>query len=235
MKKLILIMICVLLMALFIAFNYLLWDREGKIRELESLQNIRVTNGANINSLNRDIKNLEDERDKLQTNIAELGDDKEQLIQKNTQLENEKVQIEQKISEKIDMINILKANVDMKVFDEPIVKWVEAVDTGRYEDAYGMEFAKTTLQESAYSLDEYSDLLKRTVKNIKFKEAKVDSELGKTEGEIYVIATLEVKVPEGTDLSDARFIDGLNEVSFSIDYDYINRNFYISSLSIIKK
>jgi hypothetical protein len=235
MKKLVLVMVCVLLMALFIAFNYLLWDRESKINELRNLENLNANNNALVNSRDKEIKSLEDEKNKLQNEITVLGDDKDQLIQKNSQLDNDKKQIEQKAAHKIEILNILKENVDIKIFQAPLQKWIDAVNAGKYDEAYKLEFPTTTLQEPSVTLEEYSEILKNTVKSIKLKEAKLDTELGVTEGEIFIAASLEVKTVENADLTNARFVDGLNNINYSLDYDNINKEFFITSITTVKK
>lgn len=233
MKKLVLIMVCVLLMALFIAFNYLLWDRESKVNELKNLESLNASNNANINSRDREIKSLEEDNNKLQTTITELGDDKEQLIKKNSQLEKDKAQTEQKMAHKIEIINILKENTDIKIFQAPAQKWIEAVDAGKYEEAYGLEYPKSSLQNPPITLEQYKDAFVNTVKSIKFKEVKLEKELGKLDGVIIITVTVEVKVPENADLSNARFTDGLNDINFGLEYDNINKEFYITSISTV--
>ena len=229
MKKLVLVMVFVLLMALFIAFNYLLWDRESKINELKSLEYTNASNSANINAQNRDIKSLENDNNLLLADISKLEKEKEQLSQRNLQLESEKTANAQKAGHKIDIINILKQNTDIKLFEAPIKKWVDAVETGNYKEAYRLEYEKAGLQTKQTSLEEYTGILKNNVKSIKIKDMAIDAEEGKAEGGISLKVTLEVKAGENTDSS--RFTEGPNEMSFILDYDASLNEFYIVEIT----
>lgn len=48
MKRFFLVMVCAILIAVFIAFNYLLWDRESKLAEIKNLESVNASYSANI-------------------------------------------------------------------------------------------------------------------------------------------------------------------------------------------
>ncbi len=231
MKKLVLIMVFVLLMALFIAFNYLLWDRESKVNELKSLEYNNASYLADITSQSRDIKRLENENNEYISDISKLEKEKEQLAQKNLQLESDKNQETGKTGHKIDIINILKQSVDIKLFGAVVEKWVEAVSTGNYPEAYRLEYDKASLQSKQPSLEDYTNALKSNVKSIKLKELILEKEQGKAEGEIILKAALEVKLTEKPEQDFTRFADGLNEMKFKLDYDAALNEFYILEIT----
>lgn len=66
MKKLVLVFVSALLLAVFIAFNYLLWEREGREEKLQQLESNNASNNASMNTLNHEIKTLEDDNSKLE-------------------------------------------------------------------------------------------------------------------------------------------------------------------------
>lgn len=231
MKKLVLIMVFVLLMALFIAFNYLLWDRESKIKELGNIKDSYNSISADITMQNRDIKRLENEANKYVADISELEKEKERLEKRNLELENDKTLEVQKTRHKIDIINILKENVDIKLFEAPVNKWADAVDTGNYGEAYRLEYEKASLQSRQTSLEDYSNVFKKNVKSLKIKEVIIDKDVGKADGEIALKVTLEVKLTEKPEQDFKRFIEGLNEIKVGLDYDVILNEFFITNIT----
>ncbi len=233
MKKLVLVMVSVLLLALFIAFNYLLWDRESKLNELKNLEFTNSSNNASINAQNREIKRLEDENNSFQETIGELQKDKESLQQRITQLESEKLQTSQETKHKIDVINYLKQNAAPEVFEAPVKKWVEAVGAGNYSEAYQLEYGNTASEDIPVSREEYESSLKDTVKSIGIKAIKLDAEEGRGDGGIILSVTLEVKNAENAGQT-ARFAEGPNEMKFKLDYNLPKNEFYIAEISAAK-
>ena len=231
MKKLVLIMVFVLLMALFIAFNYLLWDRESKINDLKSLADTNDSYSVSISEKNREIKRLENENNQYLTEISSLEKEKEQLSQKNLKLESDKTSEAQKTRHKIDIINILKQNVDVKLFEDPVRKWVDAVDTGNYDEAYRLEYENASLQNKQVSLEDYTNTLKNNVKSIKIKEIILDKDTGKADGEISLAVTLEVRLTEKPEPDLARFTEGSNEMKFKLDYNIVLNEFFITEIA----
>lgn len=227
MKKLVLIMVFVLLMAVFIAFNYLLWDRESKMNDIKVLEDRNVSNSASISAQSRDIKRLENEISQYEADISKLEEEKEQLLKRNLQLESDKTAEAQKTRHKIDLINALKQNVDVKLFAVPVDKWVEAINEGNYSEAYRLEFEKSSLQSSRMSPEEYENSLKINIKSLKVKEILLDKEAGKTDGEIWLAATVEVKLSEDSQKDFNRFAEGLNELKIKLDFDAVLNEFYI--------
>ncbi len=231
MKKLVLIMVFVLLMAVFIAFNYLLVDRESKINDLESLKYANASSTDEINAKNREIKRLETEINQYETDSLNLEREKEQLSQKNLQMENDKAAEAQKASHRIDILNFLIQNADIGLFAAPVKKWVEAMDTGDYAEAYRLQYEKASLQSRQESLEDYTETLKDNIKSIKIKEVLLDKEAGKTEGEIVLTVSLDVKLTENAKPEVPRFTEGLNEMKVKLDYDAVLNEFVIIEIT----
>ena len=231
MKKLVLIMVFVLLMALFIAFNYLLWDRESMRNDLKNLEYTNLSNSADISAQNRDIKRLENEANQYVADISELEKDKELLEKRNLELESDIAQESQRTRHKIDIINILKENVDIKLFEAPVKKWADAVDTGNYGEAYRLEYEKASLLNKQTSLEDYTNVFKNNIKSLKIKEVLLDKDVGKADGEIALTVTLEVKLTEKPEQDCRRFTEGLNEIKVDLDYDVTLNEFFITNIT----
>jgi septal ring factor EnvC (AmiA/AmiB activator) len=135
MKKLVLAMVFILLMALFIAFNYLLWDRENRVKELSDLQSVNANKSADISVQNREIKSLEEENNNLQLKINQLESDKEQLTKGRNDLSVEKDSLNRVITGKNDLLNALKQISDVNELEQPVKKWVDAINASDYSTA----------------------------------------------------------------------------------------------------
>ena len=233
MKKLVLAMVFVLLMALFIAFNYLLWDRQSREAELKTLEYNNASNNASINAQSREIKSLEDENGKLEATISEMEDGQKNLLQSRNELIVEKEQLNITVANKIDVINILKQYSDIKLFEELVKKWVDAVNAGKYNEAYELEKDAILKENKPVSLSDYSHNLSGTVKSINIKSVKLAPEEGDESGEIYVAVALEVKLAENADPLISRFVNGLNEMYFILDYNVISKEFIIKGITTV--
>ena len=231
MKKLALAMVFVLLMALFIAFNYLLWDRDNREAVLKDLQSRNADIGASVSAKDRDIKNLEEENSTLQEKISQLENEKTALQQGKDQMSEEKDLTTRTLDDKIASLNVLKQLLDIKQLEIPVVKWTEAIDAGKYEDAYKLEYDNLSRQEKVVSQVDYSDNLKETVKNISIKSIGLDAEKGSDTGEIYLSVSLDVKLVENADTTISRFDAGLNEMSFKLDYSMADSQFIIKEIT----
>lgn len=225
MKKLVLAMVFILLMALFIAFNYLLWDRENRVKELKDLEFANANNSANMSLQNREIKRLEDENSNLQQKVTQLESEREQLTKNKNELTAERDRLNGIITAKNDLLNALKQISDMKEFDQPVKKWVEAINVGDYSVAYELEYTSLVSYGNPPSTFQYSENLKSTIKSISLKSLKLDPDRGNYDGEIVLDAELEVKLVEKAD--SQVYTDGLNHKYIKIGYDTAKKEFII--------
>jgi uncharacterized protein YhaN len=225
MKKLVLAMVFILLMALFIAFNYLLLDRENKIKELRDLEAANLNNSANMSMQTREIKNLEDENDSLQQKVSQLESERDQLAKSKSELTAERDRLNSLLAGKNDMLNALKQISDPKELGQPAKKWAEALNAGDYSTAYEMEYVSLVSYGNPPSTFEYSENLKNNIKSISLKSIKLDTTRGVDSGEIILNVELEVKLLEKA--TTQNFVDGLNEKFVKIGYDTAKKEFVI--------
>lgn len=231
MKKLILGMVFVLLTALFIAFNYLLWDRESREKELKNLEYANASNNVSINAQKREISNLEEENSSLGDKIGQLEHDKEQLIQDKIVLASERDGTEAALQERVRFINALKQYADIKVLSEPVAKWVEALNQGKYEEAYELEYAAVLEQDRLVSLTAYTEEMKSTIRKIELSEVKLDKLRGSGNGDIFLEVRLNVKLAENADKVSDRYTEGINDRYVKIEYSYEKNAFIISGIN----
>lgn len=231
MKKFILVMVFVLLTALFIAFNYLLWDRESKVAELKNLEYEQASYNADINARKREIAALEDEVGRLQDEYKKLEMENSSLNEEKKELNADWTKSRETLQERIDFINVLKQYTDVNALSEPVLKWVDAVNQGNYEEAYALEYESVAEQDRPVSLVAYAEGIKNTISMINITDVKLDKLRGSGTGDIYLNVKLDVKLVEEPAKQTPRFSQGENEVTIRVDYSYSNKKFIIISTS----
>ena len=232
MKKFILVMVFVLLTALFIAFNYLLWERESRDKELKNLEYANASNNASISAQKREIDSLEEENKNLEDQLDQLGEEKDQILQDKTAVESQRDEAARSLQDKINFINSVKLYTDIKVLAKPIVDWTDAVNQGKYDEAYELEYADVLLKDRPVSQKVYTDEMKNTVRKIEIVEVKLDKDRGSDQGDIILEAMLNVKLVEDSDKKSSQFTEGENRKYIKIVYSYEKEEFIISNLNI---
>ncbi|HEX2945104.1 MAG TPA: hypothetical protein VHT96_04040 [Clostridia bacterium] len=231
MKKFILVMVFVLLTALFVAFNYLLWDRESKVTELKDLENANAGNNATINSQKREIENLIDENNKLNERIDQLDKDNKQLGQESSNLALERDNKAAALDERIKFINNLKKFADLKVLADPIVKWADAINQGNFDQAYAIEYSGVPPKDRTVDLASYSEDMKKTIRKVEIIDMKIDPIRGSGDGNVYLDVKLSVRLADGADMSVSRFVEGENSAYVRFDYSENQKAFVISAIN----
>lgn len=239
MKKFVLIMVSTLVMIIFIAFNYLLWERDGREKDIRTLQTSNENNSATINALGRDIKNLEaDNKD-----MAQENDDMEKLLEAvradNTRLRDENINMGDELSERKRLVDQLKQDVDTSIINAPIRKWADSIDKAEYETAFDLQYGYFVIApEGSPGLGDFTDFYKKYVKsmNIKSIGLKLKDVPASMAGMIIFEAVVDIELSEGqitvTDkYIDLRYAEGPNEFYFTITYDEVHKKWVIGSIS----
>lgn len=231
MKKLVLVMVFVLLTAVFIAFNYLLWDRESREADIKDLAYQNANYKTDISAKTREIDSLGNQIDSLGTKITQLENEKDQLTRDKNSLAEQKNSSDAALRSKINYFNTIKQYVDIKILSEPLTLWADALNQGKYEDAYESEYAAVPSDERSVTLNAYTEEMQKTIKKIEINEVKIDKLRGSSEGEIFLDVRLTAKLAENADKNNSRFSEGLNEKYVKIDYSAEKKAFIISSIS----
>lgn len=231
MKKFILLMVFILLTALFIAFNYLIWDRESKITELKNLEYANAGNNADISAKKREIQTLEEELSTLGDRIEQLENEKAQLIEEKSALVAESIEKDSTLNERINFINTLKQYTDLSVFSEPLKQWSDALNQGNFEEAYAVEYAGIAVKDRTISLNDYVAQMKNTIKKVEIVEFSVDKLRGSGTGDIYLEVRINAKLVEDSKGLAGRFNEGENEVYVKFDYSAEKKSFVISGMN----
>ena len=169
MKKLVLVLISALLLAVFVGFNYLLWEREGREEKLRELETNNASNSSTMNSLTKQIKSLEDDNANLTTSVDQLKNLNLTLQSEGQELKQERADANSQIVDKNNLIAALMQNVNIAVFEEVIKKWADAIETQKYDEAYKLEYGWRSNEDIKTVLEDYSAAYKKNIKSIKFK------------------------------------------------------------------
>jgi septal ring factor EnvC (AmiA/AmiB activator) len=231
MKKLVLVMVFVLLTAVFIAFNYLLWDRESREQALKDLAYQNANYKTDISTKTREIDSLGKELNDLGSKITQLENEKAQLVQDKKGLVEQKNNSDTALRDKIAYFNTIKQYIDIKIISKPLTLWADALNQGKYEEAYELEYAAIPSGDRTVTLGAYTEEMQKNIKKITIDEVKMDKLRGSSDGQIYLEVRLTVKLSENADVNYLRFSEGLNERYVKIDYSTEKKTFVISSIS----
>lgn len=233
MKKLVLVMVSALIIIIFIAFNYLLWDSENKEKDIENLKYLNINNNSRINAYERDIKTLEEEVKQYKALLEKADSENKSLLDEKLQLENEKLKQEELYEQKLELINILKQQVDLKPLEEPIIKWLEAIDSGDYDIAYKLLKRQRANQYSAPSLEEFKKNYKNSINGMSLKSTKlaVDDVPDEMKGLIVFEVLIDVSMVETAEKNSDGFEAGENKRFITVDYDKENKTWVIIGIS----
>lgn len=229
MKRLVLVLVCTVLMTVFIAFNYLLLDREKTTKNIQNLKYNNDSQSASIEVLGNDIKNSRDKIAEMNKTIKTLEDNYKELAKVTSDLRLSETEYKNMLSKKNDLIDKIKDQIDINPFEAVIKKWSESIDKGQYDIAY--ELYKKDDNGLDISLEDYTGNLKASIKNIKAKSIKLQTreENGISSGDIILIVTLEVELLKTS--HSATYIQGENQRLFVFEYDKQTDNWFISAVT----
>lgn len=230
MKKVVLVLVCSIVIIVFIALNYLLWERENNLKSFANLENVSASKSANIDTLGKEIKNLDDTNSDLKKKISDLEGSKKLLEDTNSKTLLEKQKVKDELSDKIDIIFILKQQADLKPLETIIKKWVESVDQGQYEVAYQLQSNILVENKENLNINDFANKYKSSVKNIKIKSIKLVTAGTPDEkkGSLVFKVILDVK-RVGNEVSEM-YAEGQNERYFTVTYNKFKKDWEILNI-----
>lgn len=194
MKKFIIVIVFVFLIAILISFNYLLWDRE---KQLANYQDLSDAKNLSIDTLGEKINNLDKQNRELAQRITTLEQEKADLKSQNYELISEKQKILQDIDSRKGLIRLLKSSINTEPFETAIKKWVEAVNSKNYKTA--MSYVSKESKDKILSGEEnLKTACQSELKAISLKTSKLYNELTDDEhlSKIQFQVVFEVDKPE---------------------------------------
>lgn len=128
MKRFVVIITSLLIIFVFIALNYLLWDRE-------SLVTLRESNQASINTLSRININLSEENSRLTRQTEEMREQIEALSEKVRELEETNTEQQRLIEEQKQFILDLKSQINPEPVKNEAIGWINSIAERNFDKA----------------------------------------------------------------------------------------------------
>lgn len=166
MKRFVVVVTSLLIIFVFIALNYLLWDRE-------SLVTLRESNQASIDALSRINMTLNEDKSRLEKQIEELNSQIRAGNEKTEELEAKIQSLENDLNDKLQFISILKTQVNPVPVQNATNEWINAVTGGNYASAFLKSESNCRFWDEVWSLKTFSDYFER---NIALIEPVLDGE-----------------------------------------------------------
>lgn len=230
MKKFILIIVFVFLIAIFISFNYLLWDRE---KQLESFQGISDSKNLTIETLSEKMNNLDMLNKELNRRVDTLDNNNTTLRDSITQLSNENIELRKEIFLKNALINKLKKHINVEPLEAVVKKWVEAVNSKNYKSAVAL-ISVDSEDPTINDLDKFKDVYQNELKAIRIKSLNLYTDIADEEHikKIQLKVAFEVDKPDNIaenkgEVLQALYRSGINEKYITMEFDVINNEWLI--------
>lgn len=234
MKKFIIVIVFVFLIAILISFNYLLWDRE---KQLESFQDLSNAKNLSIDTLGEKINNLDKQNKELAERVSSLTQENSDLKSSNYKLIAESQQVRQEMEANKAFISLLKSNMNAEPFEAAIKKWVEAVNSRNFKAAHTL-VSKASRDEILSDEEKFKKTYQSEVKAIRLKSSKLYNELTDDEhlAKIQFQVVFEIDKPEASsedkeEIPQVLFKSGENEKYITMELDSEAGGWRISELS----
>lgn len=235
MKKLVLVLISAVLLAVFIAFNYLLWEREGREEKLRELETNNASNNSTMNSLSREIKDLETENGSLTSSVDQLKNLNLSLQSEVQQLKQDRTDANNQVADRNALADALLHNVNPAVFEELMNKWVDSIESQKYDIAYKLEYGWKSNEDIKMSFEDYSADYKNNLKSLKIKSVKIDTDEKRSpKGQIGLIVVFDAKLNDNADTSKITFADGENKKLVRLKFYSEKEGFVIENIYSIQ-
>jgi uncharacterized protein involved in high-affinity Fe2+ transport len=228
MKKFILVMVCIIVLAIFIAMNYMLWDRDNKIR---NFQDLNSSKSVSIGALTDKIKNLDESTKQQQASLESYEIQNKQLTDTNASLNADKTKLQTQIQNLSGAVSKLKLSANMDALQSNIKKWSDGIDKAQYDVSYKLIDADIINIDSFKNIDSFDTYFKNNVKSMKLKSLKlVDSGIPADKaGNIIFKVVSDINKVEGS--TDKLFSEGQNIIYITVGYSAQKNDWVITALS----
>ncbi|AGC69258.1 hypothetical protein Cst_c22980 [Thermoclostridium stercorarium subsp. stercorarium DSM 8532] len=229
MKRFVAIVTSLFIIFVFIALNYLLWDRE-------SLVNLKESNQASIDALSRINMNLSEENSKLTRQIEEMRAQIEELNEKITELENANSEQQNVINEMNQFIVNLKSHINPEPIISEAYEWINSLSEKNFDKALPKFSALCTFWGNNWSPRMFANYI---VHNVNYIRPVLDTDTSKPLIEIIpyqtpdfnVKAVIKVEVDLNEKGITEYLKDGLNIIELDFTYNDRLEQWIITSVT----
>lgn len=197
MKKFILIIVFLFLIAILISFNYLLWDRE---KQLASFQGISDSKNLTIETLSEKMNNLDMLNKELNKKVETLTDENATLRDNFSTLNTENIDLKKEVALKTDLIIGFKKYINVAPMDAVIKKWVDFINSKNYKGAQALT-SENSKDLTINDAEKFKEAYQGEIKAIRIKTLDLFTEMSDDEhlGKIQLKVVFEVDKPDSTD------------------------------------
>lgn len=242
MKKFILVLICIAILLFFVAFNYLIWDRDKKANDIENLKWTNANNISNINYLTRQIETLQEEKKGLEENIVGLEDDIEYISSNLAAATLEIEDLESVITDKDDTIKVIKEQVDTDILYSVVDRWVAAMNAADLSTAHALQYGHAEAGTDHPALPEFELMYKDKLQKITITSAVLLENVENSGKELPEMFIYKVELnalfnPETTTevMPGQLIVNGNNILLIQIDFDETMKEWFIGNMTIFEE
>ncbi|QNU67189.1 hypothetical protein EHE19_001135 [Ruminiclostridium herbifermentans] len=222
MKKLIIVIVFIFLIAILISFNYLLWDRE---KQQESFQNMKQSNNLTIETLSEKMNNLDRLNRELTTKLETITNDNETIRKHSSMLNNENAELKKEIQLRNDLIITLKKNIDVTSMNNVIKKWTDSLNSKSYENAQAFISKNSVDRTLVGDINSLKEMYQKEFKEIKLESSepyidlKDDEDIMKIKLKVVFEVIKPASAPNDEEVEGSIFKSGSNEKFITMEFN----------------
>lgn len=225
MKKALLMLIFIVLVVFFIAFNYLLWDR---VEVEKTVELSAQRNAYKIDDLNAEIVGLKKFNKQLDDKLKQEIQEKDAITQQKDGLDKEKQALEKQVQYRDKLVSFLKQSADLSSAQGIIKDWAENINKSQYKQAYDL------MSSGGASYNDFENQYKASVKSIKIKLVKLNTDINSPENENDFIFDVTADIKINDEKTNQLFISGENKCNFKMMYDVNLNKWFIESITVVE-
>ena len=228
MKRFIIIIVFLFLIALLISFNYLLWDRE---KQLENFQDLREAKNFTIDTLGEKNNTLDKKNKELTEKVESLNSVVSDLREEFNRVSLENTDIKAQISNYADLIIQFKKNMNTAPINELVKNWFETINTKNYKVASAL-VCKNSQDEVIKNPANFSKTYQEEIKSIHLKSLQIFTGLTDQEhlGNLQFRVIAEVEKPEPLQ-AQKLYKSGDNEKYITVEFNTQSKEWLILEVS----
>lgn len=169
MKRFVMIVTSLLILFVFIALNYLLWDRESLVTEGKS-------NQASIETLTRMNMALNQEKSKLEQQVSDLQKQIEGLEEKIKGLQGDAVEQKKIVDSRTSFIMSMKSHINTEPVREMTLNWIKSIQNQKYPEAFLESGTNCSFWGNNWTLRIFADYFDQNVEQIRLVMDEVKSQ-----------------------------------------------------------
>lgn len=239
MKKFNLVLVCIAILLFFVAFNYLIWDRDKKTEDIDNLKWTNANNISNINYLTRQIEVLQQDKKVLEEKITGLEEDVKFITGNLADAQSETDGLKAIVAGKDKTISVLRAQADPDMLYSIIEQWVTAMNDSDFKTAHEIQFAHAAGSSDYLTLPEYELMYAGKLQEITVVSCTLIDNVAENGKELPKMFIFNAEMnavfnPEAAAevLPGQMIVNGTNKLLIKIDFDETAGTWFMADMSV---